>query len=108
MRDDHGRRKIKGAPAFGTEEATTLALLALGFLAEEPERLGRFLALTGLGPADLRDNAGSPATLAAVLEHLLGDESLLFVFAASKGVAPELVAPAHALLAGDGTRGQTP
>jgi hypothetical protein len=108
MRADHGRKRTKGLGPLGIEEATTTALLALAFLAEEPERLGRFLALTGLGPAELKAQAGSPATLAAVLEHLLGDESLLFVFAASKGVAPELIAPAHAILAGDRTRGGTP
>jgi hypothetical protein len=33
-----------------------------------------------------------------VLNHLLQDESLLLVFAASHGIAPELIAPAHALL----------
>src|SRR5262245_27185773 len=106
MRADHGRTTAKRLAPLGAEEATTLALLALGFLAEEPQRLVRFLALTGLGPAELKAQAGSAATLAAVLEHLLGDESLLFVFAASKGVAPELIAPAHAILAGDGTRGE--
>jgi hypothetical protein len=108
MHADHGRKRAKGLAPLGIEEATTLALVALAFLAEEPERLGRFLALTGLGPAELKAEAGSPATLAAVLEHLLGDESLLFVFAASKGVAPELVAPAHAILAGDRTGGEGP
>jgi hypothetical protein len=34
----------------------------------------------------------------AVLDHLLSDESLLLVFAAHAGVAPETIAPAHDLL----------
>jgi hypothetical protein len=80
------------------ESAETIALSALAFLAEDLPRLGRFLALTGLGPGELRAEARQPRILAAVLNHLLQDESLLLVFAATTGVAPELVAPAHAIL----------
>jgi hypothetical protein len=78
--------------------AEGVALLALAFLAEDVERLQRFLALTGVGPADLRQGARTPRILAAVLEHLLQDESLLLVFAASHAIAPELIGPAHSLL----------
>ncbi len=80
------------------DSAETIALSALAFLAEDPPRLGRFLALTGVGPNELRTHARAPRILAAVLGHLLQDESLLLVFAATQGVAPELVAPAHAVL----------
>jgi len=76
--------------------AETLALQALGFLADDPERLGRFLVLTGMGPAELRERAQTPQVLLAVLEHLMQDEGLLLVFAASSGIAPETIAPAHA------------
>jgi hypothetical protein len=80
------------------ENAETIALAALAFLADDPPRLGRFLALTGLGPDELKERARSPRILAAVLNHLLQDESLLLVFAASHGIAPELIAPAQTLL----------
>ena len=80
------------------ESAETIALSALAFLAEDLPRLGRFLALTGLGPGELKAEARSPRILAAVLNHLLQDESLLLVFAASGNVAPELIGPAHAVL----------
>ncbi len=80
------------------ESAETIALSALAFLADDLPRLGRFLVLTGLGPEELREGARSPRILAAVLNHLLQDESLLLVFASSHGVAPELVAPAQTLL----------
>jgi len=80
------------------EEA--IALAGLTFLAEDGPRLGRFLALTGMGPQDVRDKAGSDELLAAVLTHLLEDESLLLAFAGMKGFAPEEIAPAHTLLAG--------
>jgi Protein of unknown function (DUF3572) len=80
------------------ESAETIALSALAFLADDLPRLGRFLALTGLGPGELRNEAASPRILAAVLGHLLQDESLLLVFAAGQGIAPKLIAPAHAVL----------
>jgi hypothetical protein len=80
------------------ENARSIAFSALAFLSDDLPRLGRFLALTGVGPDDLRASARTPRVLAAVLNHLLQDESLLLVFAASHGIAPELIAPAHALL----------
>jgi hypothetical protein len=81
------------------EEAAALALQGLAFLAEDGPRLGRFLALTGIGPDRLRAVADAPDTLLAVFEHLMSDESLLLVFAASKGIPPASVAPARAALA---------
>jgi hypothetical protein len=80
------------------DEAQSVALSALAFLAEDIQRLGAFLALTGLGPAELKTGAQSPRVLAAVLDHLLRDENLLLVFAASRRIPPERIAPAHALL----------
>lgn len=76
-------------------EAEVLALGALKALAGEPERLGRFLALTGLGPADLMARAADPALLGAVLDHVLGDESLLHLCASETGVSPETMAIAR-------------
>jgi hypothetical protein len=35
----------------------------------------------------------------AVLDHLLADESLLLVFTASRGITPDTVYPARAVLA---------
>jgi hypothetical protein len=77
------------------DQAETIALTALAFLAEDVQRLGRFLALTGIGPGELKAEAGSARVLAAVLDHLMKDESLLLVFAASSAIAPELTAAAH-------------
>ena len=86
------------SPSF--EDAETLALRALGFLAAEPERLEPFLATTGLGPATLRAAASDPGFLAAVLDHIGGSDSLLLEFAANLGVAPEAVAQARERLSG--------
>jgi hypothetical protein len=82
------------------DQAETIALTALGFLAEDVQRLGRFLALTGIGPAELKAEAGSARVLSAVLDHLMKDESLLLVFAAGSAIAPELIAAAHRRLEG--------
>ncbi len=90
---------VRKAPKPTAESASALALAGLAFLAEDGPRLGRFLALTGIAPDQLRQVAGAPETLLAVLDHLLGDESLLLVFTASKGIAPDAVAPAREALA---------
>jgi hypothetical protein len=77
-----------------------VGLAALSFLAAEPDRLVRFLGLTGIGLDDLRERAGDPALLGAVLEHLLADESLLFVFAEAEALHPADIAAARRKLPG--------
>ena len=77
-----------------------MGLAALGFLAGEPDRLVRFLALSGMTLEDLRGRAGEPALLGAVLDHLLADESLLFVFAEAESLHPTEVAAARRRLPG--------
>ena len=80
---------------LSADQAATLALRGLAWLAADSDRLGRFLALTGIGPANLREKADDPATLAAVLDHLLGHEADLLAFCADAGVAPSLPARAR-------------
>lgn len=82
------------------EDAEMMAIQALGFLAGDPERLGRFLAATGLGPADIRAAARDKAFLAGVLDHLAEHESDMLAFAEAAGVAPERVVRARTLLSG--------
>jgi hypothetical protein len=82
-----------------TDRAEEIGVAGLIFLAADIQRLGRFLALTGLGPAELKAEARTPRMLAAVLDHLLHDESLLLVFAADNQLEPEDIAPARRLLA---------
>ena len=82
-----------------TDRAESIGFSALLFLAGDTERLSQFLTVTGVEPAQLRLDARSPQLLAAVLEYLLQDESLLLVFCASDGIAPEDVAPSRRALA---------
>lgn len=88
------------APRMTLEAAETLALQGLTFLASDAARLNHFLSLTGIAPSELSSWNANPELQGAVLEHMLTDESLLLVFAAEIGAAPESIAPAHALLTG--------
>jgi hypothetical protein len=62
------------------DAAETLGLKALGWLVNSPDDLGRFLNASGCGTEELRTRASDPVFLAAVLEFLLSDDSLLGTF----------------------------
>jgi hypothetical protein len=82
------------------EIAETVAIQALTYIAADAERLGRFLAVTGVGPAEIRNAAADPAFLIGVLEYLMTDEALLTGFAAEAGLRPEDPAKAFVVLGG--------
>ena len=84
------------------EAGEMLAIQALAFIGEEPQRLTDFLQASGLAIEQIRNASRQPGFLAGVLEHMLGDESLLLAFATSAGVDPAAIGHAHAALAGAG------
>ena len=84
------------------KDAEHIAIQALAFLAEDPSRLSRFFSLTGMTPDALTSDAGNPAVLTALLDHLMGDESLLLTFPSNCGVEPADIARARRALAGGG------
>ena len=88
--------------------AEDLAIAALGFIAAEPERLSRFLALTGIDPASIRAAAREPQFLVGVLDHILNEERLLLDFATESDVDPEAVMRARDALAGPHWERNTP
>ena len=90
------------------EAAESLAIQALAFLAEEPERLGRFLALAGLRPEQIRRAAAEPGFLGGVLEYVSSGEPLLLAFAAHLGIDPAEVGRARAVLSGPGWEREVP
>jgi hypothetical protein len=106
------QRRQSGGRTTGAEQRQTtaeeLAIAALGFIAAEPERLGRFLAVTGIGPESIRQAAREPRFLAGVLDHIAGDERLLMAFAAETAIDPNDVIPARDTLAGDRREPDTP
>jgi hypothetical protein len=84
------------------DNAETLAINVLAFLAARPEELARFLDLAGLGPGNLRSAAADPVFLGGVASFLLQDEALLLAFAAEASLPPATVAAAARTLLGDG------
>jgi hypothetical protein len=85
-------------PQLTKAAAESIAIEVLTFLAGNPARRDRFLALSGLGRDNLRAAAGEPGFLAAILDHLASDESLLLAFAANTGRAPVTIAKARDIL----------
>jgi hypothetical protein len=79
--------------------AEDMAVAALTFIAQDGERLGRFLTLSGLEPGSLREAAAEPSFLVGVLDYLSGDEALLLAFAANFQIDPTAIATAQRLLA---------
>jgi hypothetical protein len=77
----------------GNDEAVALA--ALGWAVAEPDRAERLLAITGLTPDRLRQSAGHPATLAAVLNFLEAHEADLVSCAHAIGERPEALVAAR-------------
>ena len=92
---------MKLGPPLTKEAAEGLAIQALTFIAGEPERLGRFLAVTGIGPAEIRTAAREPGFLAGVLDYLASDDRLIAGFAAETGLDPAEVGRAYAALGGE-------
>ena len=93
---------LERSSPMNADEAADLATDALGYLSGDMEHLGRFLALAGIGPAELRGAAAEDGFLLGVLEFYMGHEPLLLAFCESRGLRPTTFAIArHALDAGD-------
>ena len=80
------------------EVAEIVAVQALGFIAGEPERLGLFLAESGIGPETLRTAASDPQFLASVLDFVMRDDATVKAFAAASQLHPTNIAAAHQAL----------
>ncbi len=92
---------MKTRPLAAQEAAEALSIQALSFIAGDTERLGRFLAVTGIGPAEIRQAAREPRFLAGVLEFLVSDHKLAAEFAAEAGYTPADLANAYIALGGE-------
>jgi hypothetical protein len=80
------------------EVAEIVAVQALSFVAGDPERLGLFLAETGIGPETLRSAAADPQFLASVLDFVLRDDATVRAFAAASKLHPTNIAAARQAL----------
>ena len=80
------------------EVAEIVAIQALSFVAGDPERLGLFLAETGIGPETLRHAAADPRFLASVLDFVMRDDATVKAFASVSQLHPTNIAAAHQAL----------
>jgi Protein of unknown function (DUF3572) len=80
------------------EVAEIVAVQALAFIAGEPDRLGAFLAESGIGPDTLRSAASDPHFLANVLGFILRDDATVKAFASASQLHPTNIAAAHQVL----------
>ena len=80
------------------EVAEIVAIQALSFIAAEPERLGLFLAESGIGPETLRSAAKDPHFLGQVLDFVMRDDATVKAFAAVSKLHPTNIAAAHQAL----------
>lgn len=69
-------------------DPVALALAALAATISDERRAQRFIALTGIGTGELRQRAGEPALLAAVVRFLEAHEPDLLAVAEAVGVRP--------------------
>jgi len=81
-------------------QAETLAIQALSWLATDPDILGQFLNATGAAPGDLRARAKEPEFLGFVLDFILRDDETILGFCGMVNAAPESVQRARATLGG--------
>src|ERR1700737_3564676 len=80
------------------EVAEIGAIRALSFVAGEPERLGLFLAESGIGPETLRSAASDPQFLVSVLDFVLRDDETVKAFASASQHHPTTIAAARGAL----------
>jgi len=82
------------------QQAETLAIQALSWLASDEEILGQFLNITGAAPGDLRARAVEPEFLGFVLDFIMRDDATILGFCQASNSAPEAVQHARASLEG--------
>ena len=91
---------------MNSEQAETIAAQAFGFLADDRNRIARFLQLSGTTPDALAALAGERAFLAGVLDHLMSDDALVLTFCANAGLRPDDVVRAHRALSQETSSGE--
>ena len=80
------------------EVAEIVAVQALTFIAADAERLGLFLAESGIGPETLRSAASDPHFLGSVLDFVMRDDATVKAFAAASELHPTNIAAARQAL----------
>lgn len=86
--------------AFKRENAETIALQALGWIAADDELLGSFMGASGLTGNDLRAQAGEAEFLASVLDFVLMDDAWVQRFCDATAIPYDWPMAARACLPG--------
>jgi hypothetical protein len=100
IQEGRARAPLGRARKLTREDAETLAIRAVAFLAAREDLFLRFVALTGMSVDQVRGNLADPAVLGAVLDFVLADEALVLEMVGELQVAPDLPARARRLLPG--------
>jgi hypothetical protein len=74
------------------ENAETIAVSALAFIASDPELLPRFLSMTGIEANAIRAAASEPGFLGGVMQFIVAHEPTLLRFSEESGIPPETIA----------------
>ena len=83
------KRPAPGPSIHSAEDAQTVALKAIAFIAADEDLLSRFVALTGCGIDEIKSRIADPAFLGGVLDFILADEPTLLAFAEAEQLAPD-------------------
>lgn len=82
------------------EFAETIALQALGWLAQNEDHVSAFIAWSGVSLRDMRDQAEKPEFLAAVIDFVMQEDDRVLEFCASVTLPPERLQQIRAALPG--------
>lgn len=85
------------------QDAETLGLRVLTFLAADSDAMGAFLGRYGADIETVRSRANDPEFLGFVLDHLMSEDESVLAFAAAEGIDPMQVMQARAALPGGDT-----
>jgi len=85
---------------MNSEQAETIALQALSFLAKDEELLSQFLTTTGVSPQELKKRIREPELLGGVLDAILANDTILLEFCNASGLSPDTLIRARQALPG--------
>lgn len=94
-------RKQEATGQGERDAAETVAITVFTELANEPEELQRFLALSGIQPETVRDAARQPGFLVGVLDYVLGGDKTLSSIEAATGLSAKTISDSRQRLADD-------
>jgi hypothetical protein len=81
-------------------QAEQIATSALIWLAGEDDLITQFLGMTGASADDLRQKAGDPEFLGAIIDFIMTSDETVLALSAELNIKPETVVAARAALPG--------